>query len=61
MRLLILLPALFLARSAWAHEAVVDHAHPHGDWELAGLGLLALGLVAAAMLPVLRARLGRRK
>ncbi|MBO6719991.1 MAG: hypothetical protein JJ913_18710 [Rhizobiaceae bacterium] len=61
MRSLILIPLLVLASTASAHEAVVDHAHPHGDWTLTWLGVLALGLVAAALLPAVRARIERRR
>ena len=58
MRSLILIPLLVLAPTAWAHEAVVEHSHPHGDWTLAGFGMLAVGLAAAALLPAATQTLG---
>ena len=47
--------------AAFAHEAPALHAHPHGDWTLTGLGLLALGLVAAVLLPAIKARRERNR
>jgi hypothetical protein len=61
MRLLALITALLAASHASAHEAVASHAHPHGDWTLTGLGLLAVGLAAAAILPALKARRERNR
>lgn len=61
MRALGLLVPLAFSRTASAHEALADHAHPHGDWALTGVGLLAIGLVAAAILPVLATRRERSR
>jgi hypothetical protein len=61
MRKLALTAALIVPGHASAHEAVAAHAHPHGDWTLTGIGLLAVGLAAAAILPVLRARRERNR
>ena len=52
---------LILTQPALAHEAVANHAHPHADWTLAGLGLLVVGLVAAALMPALKSRRERRR
>ena len=56
-----LLPAalstLALSTPAFAHEALADHAHPHGDWGLAAMALLVGGIAAVSGLaPRLKAR-----
>ena len=61
MRALILLGSVAFVQDALAHDAPASHAHPHGDWTLAGLGVLAIGLLAAALLPALKARRERNR
>jgi hypothetical protein len=40
--------ALLTSSSAFAHQAPAVHMHPHGDWAIAGLALLAGGVAALA-------------
>jgi hypothetical protein len=46
---------LLLTSAATAHEALVDHAHPHADWSLSIAIALALAAFAALIALPLRA------
>jgi ABC-type uncharacterized transport system permease subunit len=49
---------LSFTSAATAHEALVDHAHPHADWSLSIA--IALALIAFATLIVLPLRATRQ-
>ncbi len=53
-----LVALLVLTSAATAHEALLDHAHPHADWSLSIA--IALALVAFATLIVLPLRATRQ-
>lgn len=56
MRTLSTILAFLTPAVAFAHEAPASHAHPHGDWTLTALALLAAGALAAVIVPAWKAR-----
>ena len=55
------IPILLFPGAAFAHELPVAHAHPHGDWGLSALALLAVGAVGALVVFRAVSKLGHHK
>jgi hypothetical protein len=58
----LVLPALLLSSPAFAHEGLMAHSHPHADYGLALLAVVALVAVGALVsLPKLKEMAARKR